>query len=150
MVSDDPRHNRLGKLDLCLVRQLALYVKLESPPTQVCTLPINIIQYLDTTSQGTTPRQISISNLTWIEFFFLLCLGEYFCRGTDTSHHPFRLKDFQFFMVPHPYNTLAPPRYRILIICVERSIFRTAEKHGILVLDLKHSNYLSHTRGMLV
>ena len=36
-------------------------------------------------------------------------------------------------------------RYGILVLFVERSIFRTAEIHGILVLDLEHSNYLSHT-----
>ena len=41
-------------------------------------------------------------------------------------------------------------RYGILVLFVERSIFRTAEKHRILVLDLEHSNYLPHTRGMLV
>ena len=29
-------------------------------------------------------------------------------------------------------------------------VIRTAEKHGILVLDVEHSNYLPHTRGMLV
>ena len=30
------------------------------------------------------------------------------------------------------------------------SIFRTAGKHGILVLHLENSNYLQHTRGMIV
>ena len=41
-------------------------------------------------------------------------------------------------------------RYGILVLFIERSIFRTAEKHGILVPALEHSNYLPHTRGMLV
>ena len=41
-------------------------------------------------------------------------------------------------------------RYGILVLFVERSIFITAEKRGILVLDLEDSNYLSHTRGMFV
>ena len=51
------------------------------------------------------------------------------------------------------FNTstfIADTRYGILVLFVERFIFRTAEKHGILVLDLEHSNYLPHTRGMLV
>ena len=41
-------------------------------------------------------------------------------------------------------------RYGILVLCLERSkncSFRTAEKHGILVLDLEHSSYLPHTRN---
>ena len=51
----------------------------------------------------------------------------------------------------HLLNSLSyQARYGILVLFVERSIFRTAEKHGILVLDLEHSNYLPHTRGMLV
>ena len=41
-------------------------------------------------------------------------------------------------------------RYGVLVLFLERSIFRTAEKHGIFVLDLEHSNYLPHIRGILV
>ena len=48
------------------------------------------------------------------------------------------------------YKNEQEKRYGILVIFVERSIFRRAEKHGILVLDLEHSNYIPHTRGMLV
>ena len=45
------------------------------------------------------------------------------------------------------------PRYRILVLCVERSkilVFRTGERHILLVLDLDHSNYLSHTRDFYI
>ena len=37
-------------------------------------------------------------------FFLPLRPGEY-CKGdTDTAHHPFSLKDVQFFIVQQPYN----------------------------------------------
>ena len=44
-------------------------------------------------------------------------------------------------------------RYGILVLCLERSkivVFRTAEKHGIYVLDLEHSNSLPRTRGFYI
>ena len=74
------------------------YQKEDYPPTRVRPLPVSVIQALGTAAQGTTPRNIVISYLTWVAFFFLLLPGEYCRGGTDTAHHPFRLKDVQLFI----------------------------------------------------
>ena len=73
--TDYPRHNRVGKIDLCLGRHLASYQKEDSPPTRVRPLLVSVIQALDTAAQGTTPRNIAISDLTWVALFFLLRPG---------------------------------------------------------------------------
>ena len=94
----------MGKLDLLLGRQLESYQKEDYPPTIVQPLPVNLIQALDTATQGTYSRNIAISNLTWVALFFLLYPGEYCKDGTDTAHHPFRIRDTQFFIGHQPYN----------------------------------------------
>ena len=104
MGANDPQHNHIGKLEFRLGRQLASYQKEDSTPTRVWPLPIRFIQALDTAAQGTTSRNIAISNLTWVTFFFLLRPVKYCKGGTDTAQHPFRLKDVQLFIVQHPYN----------------------------------------------
>ena len=84
---------------------MASYQKEDSPPTRVRPLPVSVIQALDTSAQGTTKRNITIRNLTWVAFFFLLCPGKY-CKGSiDTTQHPFRIKDVQFFIGQNPYNS---------------------------------------------
>ena len=43
--------------------------------------------------------------------------------------------------------------YGILVLCLERYkivVFRTAEKHGILVLDLEHSKYFPRKRNFYI
>ena len=52
--ADDPRHNRMGKLDFCMGCQLAYYHKEESLPTRGQPLPDKVIQALYTSAQGTT------------------------------------------------------------------------------------------------
>ena len=94
----------MGKLNFNLGRQLASYHKEDSSPTIVRPLHVRVIQALDTAAQVTTPRNIAISNLTWVAFFFLLWPGEYYKGGTNTAQHPFRLKDVQFFIEQKPYN----------------------------------------------
>ena len=74
--ADNPRQNLVGKLDFRLGSQLASYQKEDSPPTIVRPLLVSIIQAVDTASQGTTQRNISISNLTCVAFFFLLRPGD--------------------------------------------------------------------------
>ena len=69
------------------------------------TLPVSVIQALETAAQGTTPRNIAISNLTWVAFFFLLRPGKYCKGGTETDRHPFRIKYVQLFSGQQPYNT---------------------------------------------
>ena len=49
--TNDPCHNRMGKLDFWLVRQLASYQKEYSPPTRVQPLSVNSIQALDSAAQ---------------------------------------------------------------------------------------------------
>ena len=80
------------------------YQKENSPPKIVRPFPVIIIQSLDTAIQGTTPRNIDISYLTWVAFFLLLLPGKYCKGGTDTAQHPFRLKYVQFFIVQQSYN----------------------------------------------
>ena len=76
---------------------------------RVRPLPVNIIQALDTNAQGTTPSIIAIRYLTWVSLLFLLQTGKY-CKGCiDTAHHPFLLKDFQFFVGHQPYNAVNAP-----------------------------------------
>ena len=97
----------MGKLNFWLGCQLASYQKEDSPPTIVWPLPVSVIQALDTAAQRTNARNIAISNITWVAFFFLLWPGEYCKGGTDTAQHPFRLKDVQLFIGQHPYNDVA-------------------------------------------
>ena len=105
MGAKDPQHNHVVKLNFRMGRQMASYQKEDSPPTRVLPLPVSAIQALDTATQVTTPRNITIRNLTWVAFFFLLCPGEY-CKGSiDTTQHPFRLKDVQLSIGQKPYNS---------------------------------------------
>ena len=106
MGANNPCHNRIGKLNFWLGRQLTSYQKEGSPPTIVRPLPISVIQALDTTAQGTTTRNIAIGNLTWVAFFFLLQPGG-FCKGSnDTAQHPFRIKNVQLFIGQKSYNAV--------------------------------------------
>ena len=72
MGAKDPRHNPMIKLDFRMGRQMALYQKEDSPTTRLLPLPVNFVQALDTAAQGTTPRNIAISDLTWVAFFLIL------------------------------------------------------------------------------
>ena len=67
---------------------------------------VNVIQALDTTAQGTTSRNIRISNLTSVTLFFLLRTGKYCKGGNDTAHYLFRFRDVQFFIGQQPYNAV--------------------------------------------
>ena len=96
-------------LDFWLGCQLASYRKEDSPPTRVRLLPVSVIQALCTASQVTTTRNISISNIAWVAFFFLLRPGRYCKGGIDTSQHPFRIKDVQVFIGQQPYNAATAP-----------------------------------------
>ena len=67
-------------------------------------LLVNVIQAFDTSAQGTTQRNISISNLTCVAFFFPLWNGKYYKGSIDTTHHPFRLRGVQLSIGQNPYN----------------------------------------------
>ena len=92
------------KLDFCLGRQLVSYQKEDSPPARMRPLPVKFVKALDTNAQRTAPRNISIRDLIWVAFFFLLRPGEYYKGETDTAHHPFRIKDVHLFIGRQPYN----------------------------------------------
>ena len=135
----------MGKLDFCLGRQMASYQKEDYPPTRVRPLPVRIIQALDTASQTTTARNIAISNLTWVTFFFLLRPGKYCKGGTNTAQHPFRLKDVQFFIGQQTYNdvtasntVLAQPEFVSLLF--------TAQKNGVKGGSIGHGR-TGHPQG---
>ena len=59
---------------------------------------------MDIAAQGTTSINIAIRDLTWVAFFSLVQLDEYYKGSTDTAHHPFRLMNVQFFIGQQPYN----------------------------------------------
>ena len=81
------------------------YQRDDYPSTRVWPLPLRFIQALDTAVQGTTSRNIAISNLTWVALFLLLRPGEYCKGGIDIDQYPFSLKDIQLFTVRHPCNS---------------------------------------------
>ena len=93
-------------------------------------LPVNFIQDLDNSAQGTTPSNISIINLTWVTFFSLFRPDEYYKVSIDTANHPFRLKDVQLFIGKHPYNA-ATNTSDILAHAKFCSIFFTMQKNGV-------------------
>ena len=94
----------MGKLNFRLGRQLESYQKEYSPPTRVRPLPFSVIQDLDTVAQVTTSRNIALSNITWVAYFFLLWPGEYCKGGTKTAQHPFRINNVKFSIGQNPYN----------------------------------------------
>ena len=84
---------------------------------------------MDTAAQGTTARNIAISNLTWVAFFFLLWPGKQCKGGNDTAQHPFRLKDVQFFIRQQPYNA-ATAFNAVLVQADFISLLFTTHKNG--------------------
>ena len=127
----------MGKLDFCLGRQLASYQKEDSPPTRVRPLHVSVLQALDTAVQVTTVRNIAISDLTWVAFFFLLRPGEYCKGGTDTAQHPFRLKDVRFFIGQQPHND-ATASNSVLAQADFVSLLFTAQKNGVKGKSIGH------------
>ena len=128
--ANNSRHNQVGELDFLLWFQLASYQNRDYSPTIVRPLPVSVIQDLDTAAQGTTPRNIVISNLTWIDLFFLLWPGKYCRGGTDTDQHLFRLKDVQFFNVQQPYNSVTASN-AMLAQADFVSLLFTTQKNGV-------------------
>ena len=83
---------------------MASYQKENYTPTIVRPLHVIVIQAWDTAAQGTTTRNIAISDINRVAFFFLLRSGEY-CKGvTNTAKNSFSIKDVQFFIGQKPYN----------------------------------------------
>ena len=130
MGANDSRQNRMEKLNFRLVIQLESYHKEDSPPTIVQPLPVNVIQYLDTAAQGTTARNIAISDLTWVALFFFLWPGEQCKGGTNIARNSFRLKDVQFFIGPQPYNA-ATASNAVLAQAYFVSLLFTTQKNGV-------------------
>ena len=126
-------------------RQLASYAYSDSPPTKFYLLPVSIIQSLNTEFQATTPRHIAIINITWISFFLLLLIWEYFQGGTNTIHHTFRIKSVQLFIGHKPYNT-ATAHKSILSRAYFVSLFFTMQNNGVKGEYINHSN-TCHPQG---
>ena len=108
----------------------ASYQKEGSCPTRVRPLPVRFIQALDTTAQGTTSRNIVISNLTRVAFFFLLRTGKYGKGDTNTAQHPFRIKDFQVFIGQKSYNAAMASK-NVLTQADFVSILFTTQKNSV-------------------
>ena len=71
-------------------------------PGLVRPLPVPILHCMESISQGSSPREIAIADLTWISLFFLFQPGEYCTGGTDTVSTPFILRNIQFFVETQP------------------------------------------------
>ena len=108
-------------------------------------LPVSVIQALDTSTQGTTVRNIAISYLNSVAFFFLLRPGKYCKGGTDTSHHPFRLKDVQISIGQQPYNTATASK-AVLVQADFFSLLFTAQQNGVKGESIGHS-CIGHPQG---
>ena len=149
MGANDPCHNLMGKLNYRLGRRLASYQKEDSPSTRSRTLPLRAIQALDTNAQGTTSRNIAISNLTWVTFFFLLRPGKYCKGGTDITQHPFSLKDIQLFVVQQTYNA-AMVSNAVLAQADFVSLLFTTHNNGVKGELIGHMAATGHSWGWLV
>ena len=101
------------------------------------TIPVSVIQALDTANQGTTPRNIAISDLTWVALFFILCPDEYCRGGNGTAQHPFRLKDVQLFTGQPPYNTTTVSN-GVLAQAEFVSLLFTTKKNGVKNESIGH------------
>ena len=92
---------------------------------------------MDTATQGTTPRNIAISDLTWVAFFFLLRPGKYCKGGTNTAQHTFRIKDVQFFIRPQPYNAATASNAVLAQADFVRILF-TTQNNGVKGESIGH------------
>ena len=81
-------------------------------------------------AQGTTSRNITISNLTWVAFFLLLWPGKYYKGVTNTALHPFSIKDIQFFVVQQLYNATTTCN-SVLDQAYFVSLLLTTHKNGV-------------------
>ena len=107
-----------------------------------------VIQALDNATQGSTPRNITISNLTWFAFFLILWPGKY-CKGsTDTAQQPFRLKDVQFFIGQQPYNAATVSNAVLPQANFIRLLF-TNQKNGVKGESTAHGRTV-HPQGFPV
>ena len=138
----------MGKQNFWMGRQLASYQKDDSPPTRVWPLPAVFIQALYTVAQGTTARNITISNITCVAFFFLIRSGKYCKGGTGTTQHPFRLKDFQLFIGQQPYNATKASNPVLTLADFAILLFIT-QKNGVKGESIGHVR-TGHPQGCLV
>ena len=128
--------------------RLESYQKEDSPPTILWPLPVSVIQALGTAAHGTTLRNIAISDLTLVAFFFLLRPGKYCKGGADTSHHPFRLKDVQFSIGQQPYNVTMASNSVLAQADFVSLLFKT-QKNGVKGESIGH-NRIGHPQGCSV
>ena len=81
-------------------------------------------------AQETTSINITVRNLTWVDFFLLLRPGEYCKSGTNTALHPFSIKDIQFFVVQQLYNATTACN-SVLTQADFVSLLLTTHKNGV-------------------
>ena len=92
----------MGAIDFRLGRQHATYKKEDPAPVRVRPLPVSILHCMESVANIGSPRDKAITDLAWIDFFFLLQPGEYCAGETDTVSTPFNLRNIQFFVVDQP------------------------------------------------
>ena len=108
-------------------------------------IPVSIIQASGYAAQGITVRNIAISDLNSVTFFFLLWLGKY-CKGsTETVQNPFRINDVQLFIGHQPHNS-ATASNAVLAQADFVSLLFTTQKNGVKGGSIGNGR-IDHTQG---
>jgi len=108
--AQDPRLDRMGKIDFRLCHQLSAYKKEDPAPTRMRPVLLQLFLNVHQRALSLEPCHLHLVKLTLVAFFFLLWPGEYCIGGANMHHKPFRLCDVHFFVGPRklPATTAAP------------------------------------------
>jgi hypothetical protein len=128
--TSDPRLNQHGKLDLRLQRQIAGWKK-RNPPTQRRNpVPRSVLVAATTASwAASTPKNLAISDLMWLGFYFLLRPSEYL-RTSNEDQRPFLLQDVHFRVQARHYTATTIPLH-LLNDATTVGLHFSLQKNGI-------------------
>ena len=104
----DPRESSTNKIDFRLHRQLRGYKREDPAPTRVRPIPWGALQEAQriATSPAGTQRELALTDLMWLAFYFLLRPGEYL---HTTTEHAFRLQDILLRVADVDYSATTIP-----------------------------------------
>ena len=94
--ASDPRHNKHGRIDFRIYRQLRSYTREDPPPSRVKPIPTSVIQHVYNRCTTGNDWEQCVADLIWVAFYFLMRPGEYCDAGNDNTSTPFRLCDVVF------------------------------------------------------
>ena len=126
----DPHHNKHGRIDFRIYRQLRSYTREDPPPARVKPLPTSVIQHVyDRCIAGNDCEQC-VADLIWVAFYFLMRPGEYCDAGNDDTSTPFRLCDVVFRNNSNQYDAINT-KLNILETCNHVALTFTEQKNGV-------------------